>query len=256
MTYREIIIEQRGAVGWIEINRPDASNALRPQTMREICHGLDALEADANVGAIAITGRGRHFAAGGDFQFLQNLLDMPMEAVRDELYQHFQGVTRRLFRSGKPTIAAVNGAAITVGSEIALACDVRIGTEYSRFDEGWIHIGLMPPLGGAMLLPQIVGLATAKEMILEGRVLKGREALDAGLLTALVPPEELVERAQSRAEAMAALPRHAFRAAKEAIHRGLESSMETEWAANVMAQSILLSSSAHREALARRVSGS
>ncbi len=240
--FEDIAVSRVDAVGWIEIDRPDVANALRPQSMMEICAALDELEGDSDVGAIALIGRGRHFAAGGDFNFLRDTLAMPPIDIRDELYAHFQGVTRRLYRSGKPTLAAVNGAAVTIGAEIALACDVRVGTETSRFDEGWIKIGLMPPLGGAMLLPRIVGLALAKEMILEGRAVGGAEALAAGLLNEIVEAEALRDRVQQRAMAMAALPRHAFRAAKEALHRGIESTMEGEWAANVMAQSLLLSS--------------
>lgn len=242
MAFEDIIVDRVEQVGWIRLNRPAVANALRPATMQEICVALDELESDRSVGAIAIIGEGRHFAAGGDFDFLQALLHTPPGQIRDELYAHFQGVTRRLHRSAKPTLAAVSGAALTVGAEIALACDVRVGTPSARFDEGWIKIGLMPPLGGAMLLPRIVGLTLAKEMILEGRVLAGEEALDKGLLNEIVEPENLRSRVQERAAIMAALPTQAFRAAKEAIHRGIESTMETEWAANVMAQSLLLSS--------------
>jgi enoyl-CoA hydratase/carnithine racemase len=242
MGFQDIVVDRVERVGWIEINRPDVANALRLDTMREICAALDALEADPSVGAIALIGRGRHFAAGGDFELLHSLRDTPPVDVRDQLYAHFQGVTRRLHRSVKPTLAAVAGAAVTVGAEIALACDVRVGTPDARFDEGWIRIGLMPPLGGAMLLPRIVGMTAAKEMILESRVVSGAEALQLGLLNEIVEPDRLRARVQERAAAMAALPAHAFRAAKEAIHRGIESTMEHEWAANVLAQSLLLSS--------------
>lgn len=255
MAFEDIATEIREGIGWVEIDRPDQSNALRPQTMREICEALDAFEDDPAVGAIVIIGRGRHFAAGGDFEFLKGLVGTPPAAVRDQIYEHFQGVTRRLFRSAKPSIAAVSGAAITVGCEIALACDFRIGTASARFDESWLRIGLMPPLGGAMLLPRYVGLGLAKEMILDGRVLKGQEALDAGLLSVIVPDEELRASAQARALALAAHPAGAYRAAKEAIHRGLESTMEKEWAANVMAQSILLSTDDFAARLAARTGG-
>ena len=240
MNFKDIIVRRSKSIGWIEINRIEVNNAARPKTMEEICKALDELEGDDQVRAVVITGRGKHFMAGGDFEFLKNIVGTRTEDVRDQLYEHFQGVTRRLFQFPKPTIAAVAGAAITVGCEIALACDIRIAANTAKFEESWIKIGLMPPLGGAMLLPRFIGLGLAKEMILEGKSLDAQEALDAGLVNIVVEQDQLHDTAEARALSMAALPRHAFRTSKEAIHRGIESTMEIEWAANVMAQSILL----------------
>src|SRR5262249_54443990 len=156
--------------GWIVLDRPDVRNAVSPQTMQEICGAIDQLVADPGVQGIAIGSSGEHFMAGGDFGFLEELAakGTALRAYGD-IYTHFQGVTRRLFRCRKPTLAAISGAAITVGCEICLACDVRIADETAFFEESWLRMGLIAPLGGAMLLPRIIGLAGAKEMILEGR---------------------------------------------------------------------------------------
>lgn len=252
MAFTDIEIKRNNGIGWIEINRQNVNNAARPKTMEEICNALDEFSDDQCVKAIIISGRGRHFLAGGDFDFLHNLKHTSIEDIRDELYAYFQGVTRRLFQCPKPTIAAVSGAAITVGCEVVLACDVRIASTTARFEESWINIGLMPPLGGAMLLPRFIGMGLAKEMILEGRSLNAQEALLAGLVNKVVNPDELHSVAEEKALALSNLPRHAYRASKEAIHRGIESTMEIEWAANVMAQSILIGSIDFRRCLEER----
>ncbi|MDV3258237.1 MAG: enoyl-CoA hydratase-related protein, partial [Sphingomonas sp.] len=145
----------------------------------------------------------------------------------------------------------INGAAITVGCELALACDFRIVGPKALFQESWIRLGIIPPLGGLFLLPHIVGLGMAKEMVLTGRAIDAQEALSSGLATSAVDDAaKLMARAQAYAEELSRLPPLAYRAAKEGIHRGLESSMEKEWSANVLSQTILLGSHDFREGLA------
>lgn len=245
----DVRTEIEAGVGWIIIDRPEVGNAARPKTMREMCEALDRLVPDPAVKAIVLMGEGEHFLAGGDFDFLTGLVDKPTSDVRGELYDHFQGVTRRLFRCAKPTIAAVSGAAITVGCELALMCDVRIVTPTAIFQESWLKMGLMPPLGGAMLLPRLIGLARAKAMILEGRPLSASESLELGFASEITPLESLRARAEACAGELAQAPPLAYRAAKEALHRGLESTMEIEWSTNVLAQSMLIATPEFRAAL-------
>jgi enoyl-CoA hydratase/carnithine racemase len=249
----DILIERRERVGWIWFNRPDVANAARLSMMAQLCSALDELTTDDSVRAIVLAGKGRHFLAGAEFGFLQKLITEPAIAVREDLYTHFQGATRRLFRCPKPTIAAIRGAAITVGCEIAIACDFRVCTTSARFEESWIKVGLIPPLGGAMLLPQLVGLSVAKQMILEGRSLDAQEAFGLGFVSSVEDEAKWEEATQARAVQLGELPGHAYRTAKEAIHRGLESSMETEWASTIMAQSLLISSADFRERVAKHV---
>jgi len=239
-------------IGRITIARPEVANAVRPETMREICEALDAFLSDPAVRAIIITGAGTNFAAGADFGYLNGLLDAETEAVRVGLYSWFKGTTERLWKSPKPCVAAVNGAAITVGCEIALACDARVASARSRFGEIWLNLGLIPPLGGAVLLPRIVGLTWAKRMILEAEVIDGTKALEIGLIDELVEDNQILVRAEQRALAMAAHPPGAFAAAKAALHRGIESTMDAEWEANVRQQAILIGSEAFRERVRAR----
>jgi enoyl-CoA hydratase/carnithine racemase len=253
----DIISEITGeGIGRITFSRPDVSNAVRPETMQALCEAIDAHLAESRVGAIVLTGQGRNFAAGADFGWLGKLMTASVDDVGQSLYAWFKGAAERLWRSPKPTVAAVNGAAITVGCELALVCDVRVATPRSRFGETWFNVGLMPPLGGTLLLPRFVGLAWAKRMILEAEIVDGTKALEIGLVDELVDEDQLLARAEQRALAMAAAPPAAFAAAKAAIHRGIESTMEQEWAVNVPTQATLITSDAFRERVTARLSKS
>jgi enoyl-CoA hydratase/carnithine racemase len=252
---QDVKIEKVAGIGWVVLARPAVRNAARPQMMQEVCEALDALIADTTVRGIGITGEGPHFLAGGDFEFLDEIAGGSSMEAYASIYAYFQGVTRRLFRCPKPTAAAISGGAITVGCEIALACDLRIADDTAFFEESWLHMGLIPPLGGALLLPRYVGLTKAKEMVLEAKRMRADEALQSGLVNELVPVGQVRDAAQKRLEAMSAFPATAFRLAKEALHRGLESSMESEWQANVMAQGILLGSEEFRQRVEQRRPG-
>ena len=240
--YEDILVERRGELGWITINRPERRNAVRPQSLEEICQALDELTADASVRAIVLAGEGKHFSAGAEFSFLEDLQAMPAAQIKAQIYAHFQGAARRLYHCRKPTLALVNGAAITVGCELALACDVRLVTPTALFQESWVKLGLIPPLGGLFLLPRLVGLGRASEMCLNGRAVMAEEAVRIGLAGEIVEADQLTARGEALARELAALPPLAYAAAKEGLHRGLESSMENEWMANVSAQSVLLGS--------------
>jgi enoyl-CoA hydratase/carnithine racemase len=240
-------------IGRISFARPTVSNAVRPETMRALCEAIDAQVADPAVRAIVLTGQGRNFAAGADFGWLGELLNQGREEIGKNLYAWFRGAAERLWNCPKPTVAAVNGAAITVGCELALVCDARVATARSRFGETWFNVGLMPPLGGTLLLPRFVGLAWAKRMILEAEIIDGAKALEIGLVDELVENDQLLSRAEQRALAMAFAPPAAFAAAKAAIHRGMESTMAQEWAQNISTQAGLIASDAFRERVEARL---
>lgn len=249
MSPPDIELQVSDSIGWICFNRPEVSNAVRPQTMRELCHAVDECSSRDDVRALIITGNGRHFAAGADFGFLDEIAGSPTEGIRASLYDWFVGAARRLWRCPKPTVAAVNGAAVTVGCEIALVCDVRIVSEAAVFHESWLRLGLLPPLGGAVLLPRMVGLARAAEMILGAKAVSGTEALAMGLASEVVAAGTLRKRAGDRALELAAHPPRSYRLAKESLHRSFEADMESEWQANVLAQALLLGSEEFRTRL-------
>jgi enoyl-CoA hydratase/carnithine racemase len=225
-------------------------NAVREQSLTELCAALDGTIDDSTVTAIVLAAAGRHFVAGADFGWLDGLTAMPPSLVRSQIYRSFKGAAERLYRCPKPTVAAVQGAAITVGCELAIACDFRLVSERATFQESWIRLGLMPPLGGLFLLPRMVGVARATEMVLQGRPIDAKEAVAIGLANELVPEAELNERAHRLAEGLAALPPLAYAAIKDGLHRGMESSMDREWAANVTTQSMLIDTDDFAEGLA------
>jgi enoyl-CoA hydratase/carnithine racemase len=247
----QIELEIAAPIGWIRFNRPQVSNAVRPRTMQELCAAIDSCIAAEEVRAVVLTGNGRHFSAGGDLKWLHELSEQSTATTRDTLYEWFIGAARRLWRCPKPTVAAVNGHAVTVGCELALACDIRVGCPSTVFHESWLRLGLLAPLGGAVLLPRIVGLARAKEMLLGGRAVGGHEALAIGLVSELVAAEELRQRATERAHELASLPARSYRLAKESLQRPIEGDMEREWQTNALSQAMLLGSEDFRQALTR-----
>ncbi len=250
MDYEDITVAVADRVGTLTVNRPEKGNTSRPQTLAEICQAMDMLNDDADVAAILIRAEGRHFSAGADFAFLDDLTRMSATDIKGQIYAHFQGAAKRIYHCPKPTIAAVQGAAVTVGCELALACDVRIAADTAFFQESWIRLGIMPPLGGLFLLPRLIGLGRATDMVLRGRAVKAEEAERIGLVSEVVPVDQLARRASEVAAELAAMAPQAYATVKAALHRGLETGMDAEWTSNVMAQSILLGTEDFREGLA------
>ena len=248
--YQDITIGVVDRIGTLTINRPGEGNTVRPQTLAEICRGIDALTVDGDVAAIMLAAAGKNFSAGADFAFLDEMKTMSASEIKAQVYEHFQGAARRLYHCPKPTLAVVQGAAVTVGCELALACDFRIVADNAFFQESWIRLGLMPPLGGLFLLPRMVGLGRASQMVLRGIAVKAEEAERIGLASEVVPLAELATRAQALAAELAATAPLAYASIKQAMHRGLETSMEAEWSSNVLNQSILLKSEDFQEGLA------
>jgi len=248
--YQDIVVSRADSVETIRIARPETGNTLRLETLQELCHALDHATADDDVRVIVLAAEGRHFSAGADFAFLEELVTTPPVVVRNRIYAWFQGAAKRLYRCPKPTLALVNGAAVTVGCELALACDFRVAADDSSFQESWIRLGLMPPLGGLFLLPRIVGLGRAKAMVLRGEAMKAPEALAAGLAHEVVPAADLAARGAAFAQELAGVAPLAYATVKEALHRGLESTMEGEWSANLPAQALLIGSADFKEGLA------
>jgi len=248
--YEDITISVADRIGTLTINRPEKRNTVRLQTMAEICSALDRLTADEAVAAIVLRAEGKHFSAGADFAFLEAMEAKSASEIKAQVYEHFQGAAKRLYHCPKPTLALVQGAAVTVGCELALACDFRLLADDAFLEESWIKLGIMPPLGGLFLLPRLIGLGRASQMVLRGIPVTAVEAERIGLASEVVPLDALAERGRALAGELAAMAPLAYAAVKQAMHRGLETSMEAEWSANVNNQAILLKSEDFREGLA------
>ena len=219
MTYNSILVETRGKVGLVTLNRPKAMNALNAELMQELVKALQAYDADANIGAILITGNERVFAAGADIKTMVNA------TVTDMLADSFVELFDGLRRVKKPVIAAVAGFALGGGCELAMSCDMIIASERARFGQPEITIGVIPGAGGTQRLTLAVGKAVAMEMVLNNRTLSAQEALGFGLVNRVVPVENFLDEAISLAEKIAGQAPVAVRAGKEAVNAVFEGSL-------------------------------
>ncbi|MFZ4688002.1 MAG: enoyl-CoA hydratase/isomerase family protein [Polymorphobacter sp.] len=251
MSEADIRVEYpEAAIARIMFARGEAGNASRPAMLGQLRDAMTMLTARADVRAIIIAAEGKHFSVGADFAFLDELTTLSATAVKTTVYDNFQGAAKAIYRCPKPTIALVQGAAVTVGCELALACDFRIAADTAMFQESWIKLGIMPPLGGVFLLPRIVGLGRAADMCLRGVAVKADAALAMGLVSEVVAAAALAERGLALARELAATAPLAYAVVKESLHRALETSMDAEWSANLPNQAVLLGSDDFREGLA------
>ncbi len=220
MAYETVILERRGAVGIITLNRPQALNALSAALIRDLGAALDELEADAAIGAVVITGSDKAFAAGADIK------EMASRSYIDVYLNDFiTNGWERVSTCRKPIVAAVAGYALGGGCEIAMMCDTIIAADTAKFGQPEITIGTIPGSGGTQRLTRAVGKAKAMEMCLTGRMMDAAEAERSGLVSRVVPPAELIDEAIKVAAKIASMSRPAVLMAKEAINRAYETTL-------------------------------
>ena len=218
-TYETILVETRGRVGWITLNRPEALNALNSQVMHDIVAAASAFDADPAIGAIVVTGSERAFAAGADIKEMESKsgLDMVMD-------DHFGGWAR--FAAVRtPVIAAVSGYALGGGCELAMMCDIILAADTAKFGQPEINLGVIPGMGGSQRLVRAVGYYKAAELVLTGRLMGAEEAERAGLVSRVVPAADLLEEAGKVADTIAAKSLPSVYAAKAALDTALESTL-------------------------------
>jgi len=217
MNYTSILVETRGRVGIITLNRPQALNALNSQLMREVMGALEAFDKDDNIGATVITGSDKAFAAGADIKEMadKNTLQM-MDTDHVSVFGRIRTIQ-------KPVIAAVSGWALGAGCELPLSCDMIIASDSAKFGQPEINIGVIPGAGGTQRLVRTVGKAIAMEMILNNRTLTAQEALHYGLVNRVVPVADCLNVAIILADEIAARAPLAVRAAKRMINHSYES---------------------------------
>jgi enoyl-CoA hydratase len=219
MSSETIIVERRGRVGIVRLNRPQALNALNLTLMDEFLGAVEAFDADAGVGCILITGSDKAFAAGADIK------EMADKTYIDIFRADYTGDYERLTRVRKPVIAAVAGFALGGGCELAMMCDFIIAADNAKFGQPEIKLGIIPGIGGTQRLTRAVGKAKAMDLILTGRMMDAAEAERSGLVARVVPAASLMEEAMKVAETIAALSQPSLLAAKEAVNRSFETSL-------------------------------
>ena len=219
MTRKHIRVEAEGPVGVLTIDLPESLNALNSQVVQELEEALHELEADQNIQVVVLTGAGeKAFIAGGD---IKEMLALDSQGAQ-EFSRNGQRLVLYLENMKKPVLAAVNGYALGGGLELALACDFIYAAEKARFGLPEVTLGVLPAFGGTQNLARSIGPARAKELIFTGRMLSAREALDWGIVNAVFPDSELLERVQETALRIARNASLAVANAKQAIVRGLD----------------------------------
>jgi enoyl-CoA hydratase/carnithine racemase len=261
MEFQNILFKKENGVATVVLNRPEASNTINLDMKDEIIKAIQEVSQDDKTRVLVVTGAGRTFCAGGDFRpskvrakeiAVKDAEDMApaYDAVRQgNVLPDVIELTLALQRLGKPTIAMVNGAAVGQGFDLALACDIRIGSTDSRFMMGFVRMGLPPATGGAWLLPRIVGLGKAMQYIFTGDWCDAQEAYRIGLLNELVPAEHLLEETMKLASRMAAGPPIALRLSKQEVYRAQETDLETSLAFATACSFIAAASDDHKEGI-------
>jgi enoyl-CoA hydratase len=219
MTYENILVETRGPVGIVTLNRPKALNALNGALIDELNRALAGFEADDGVGAVVITGSDKAFAAGADIKEMQSRTYM------DAYLGDFLTSWDRLAACRKPVIAAVAGYALGGGCELAMMCDIIIAADTAKFGQPEINLAVIPGAGGTQRLTRAVGKSKAMDLVLTGRMMDAEEAERSGLVSRIVPAGDLMSEALKAAEKIAGMSRPAVLMAKESVNRAYETTL-------------------------------
>ena len=216
MSDEAVLVERKGRVGVLTINRPKALNALNSAVLSEMLEKAAALDADKDIGCIVITGNERAFAAGADIK------EMSEKTYMDMYYTDHFGGWDKLGKMRTPKIAAVNGFALGGGCELAMICDFIIAGDGAKFGQPEIKLGVIPGMGGSQRMAHAVGKAKAMDLILTGRMMDAEEAERSGLVSRIVPANDLLAEALKAAETIASYSKPSTMVAKEAVDRAFE----------------------------------
>lgn len=250
----ELVLRQMdGGVVTLTLNQPELRNPISDKpTIEALCAAIEAADGDLDVRVVILTGAGTAFSTGGNISTMREGggLNDPSPANTRRNYRN--GIQRLplLFEAIEvPVIAAVNGAAIGAGCDLACMCDIRIASENAKFAESFVKLGLVPGDGGAWLLPRTVGFSKASEMAFTGDLLTAQGALACGLVSRVVPADQLLDEARALAARIAANPPHAVRMTKRLIRESRLAGLSTLLEASAAAQAVCHTTADHREAV-------
>ncbi len=246
-----LTVERDGHVAILTLNRPDSMNALGVQgdgdEVQAVC---DTLNADPEVRCVVLTGAGRAFSAGGDVKAMKartGAFGGGGFEIRNGYRNNIHRIVRALYGLEIPTIAAVNGAAVGLGCDVACMCDIRLASDKARFSVTFLKLGLIPGDGGAWLLPRIIGQDRAAQMLFTGEMIDAKTAEAWRLVTRVVPHDDLLTEAKALAHRIAEQPPHALRLAKNLLRNGTTASYDTMMDMSAAAQAIAHLTDDHME---------
>ena len=249
---KSVLYEQDDRIVKITLNRPDTRNALSGDIIEGLVEYIQKADKDKNVGCVILTGAGKSFSSGGNLQEIKDMTtkDQMTQAQLEDWYRFgIQKIPLTMNSIDVPVVAAVNGHAIGAGNDLCTMCDIRIAGEDAKFSESFLRIGIIPGDGGSWFLPKIIGLARANEMILTCDVLDANKALDWGLVSKVVPNENLIIEAQKLAYKISAQPPEASRRAKRLLRMSQNVPLQDALEMAASQQSMLQQLDDHREAI-------
>ena len=249
---KSVLYEQDDRIVKITLNRPDTRNALSGDIIEGLVEYIQKADKDKNVGCVILTGAGKSFSSGGNLQEIKDMTtkDQMTQAQLEDWYRFgIQKIPLTMNSIDVPVVAAVNGHAIGAGNDLCTMCDIRIAGEDAKFSESFLRIGIIPGDGGSWFLPKIIGLARANEMILTCDVLDANKALDWGLVSKVVPNENLIVEAQQLAKKIATQPPEASRRAKRLLRMSQNVPLQDALEMAASQQSMLQQLDDHREAI-------
>jgi enoyl-CoA hydratase/carnithine racemase len=241
-----------GAILTLTMNQPETRNALTGNTaVQEFVDACAAITQDQTIRCVVLTGAGKAFSSGGNVKDMARFFeqDIPPDRIREEYRQGIQRLPKALCNLDVPVIAAVNGPAIGAGLDLACMCDLRIASEAALFAESFVKVGIIPGDGGAWLLPRAVGMAKAAEMAFTGEPIGAAEALRCGLVSQVLPPEQLLPAAMALAQRIAANPPAVLRMTKRLLREGQRSDLDSLLELSAGYQAIAHKTAEHREAV-------
>lgn len=247
-----VVCEQDGSVVTLTLNRPDTRNAITEDICESLIAHCDRINHDLSVRCVILTGAGKGFSSGGNIKDMRDrtsLFGGSAAQIRSAYREGIQRMPLAMYRLEVPIIAAVNGAAIGAGFDIAMMCDMRIASTRASFAEVFVKLGIIPGDGGAWFLPRAIGMARAAEMSFTGDRLDAETALEWGLVSRVVPPESLMDEARALAGRVAVNPPEALRMTKRLIREGQRVDLETLLELSCGMQAIAHHTANHREAV-------
>jgi enoyl-CoA hydratase len=246
--YQTILAARRGRVLTLTLNRPEALNAVDPVMHAELARIFGDVAADADCDIVVLTGAGAAFSAGGDIDWMQAMVDDPAQFERTAV--EAKQIVFGLLDLEKPIIARVNGPAVGLGATSALFCDIVVAAEDATIADPHVRMGLVAGDGGAVIWPQLIGYARAKEFLMTGQSLDGRRAAELGLINHAVPAAELDAKVDAIAERLAGGATQAIRWTKTAVNIGLKQLAHSIMDASIAYEMASNRTADHREAVA------